>query len=99
LLLHLKILILDDAFANIDTKTEEEILKSLLRIVEEKNMTLIFATHRVKNLINFDMILELEKGYIINLDSPSNLLKKKKNSIFSSFYRREIESSVWGKLI
>jgi ATP-binding cassette subfamily B protein len=94
-----KILILDDAFANIDTKTEEEILKSLLRIVEEKNMTLIFATHRVKNLINFDMILELEKGYIINLDSPSNLLKKKKNSIFSSFYRREIESSVWGKLI
>jgi ATP-binding cassette subfamily B protein len=93
-----KILILDDAFANIDTKTEEEILKSLLRIVEEKNMTLIFATHRVKNLINFDMILELEKGYIINLDSPSNLLKKE-GSIFSSFYRREIESSVWGKLI
>jgi ATP-binding cassette subfamily B protein len=93
-----KILILDDAFANIDTKTEEEILKSLLRIVEEKNMTLIFATHRAKNLINFDMILELEKGYIINLDSPSNLLKKE-GSIFSGFYKREIESSAWGKLI
>jgi ABC-type multidrug transport system, ATPase and permease components len=31
-----KILILDDAFANIDTKTEEEIIKSLLKFVEEK---------------------------------------------------------------
>ena len=97
-----KILILDDAFANIDTKTEEEIIKSLLKFVEEKNMTLIFATHRVKNLLNFnfDTILEIDRGQIINLDTPSNLLKKK-NSIFSSFYKKEIENSeiLWRKLI
>ncbi len=97
-----KILILDDAFANIDTKTEEEIIRSLIKFVEEKNMTLIFATHRVKSLLNFnfDTILELDKGQIINIDTPSNLLKKK-NSIFSSFYKREIENSeiLWKKLI
>jgi len=87
-----KILILDDAFANIDTKTEEEIIKSLFKFVEEKNMTLIFATHRVKNLVSFDTILELDKGQIINIDTPSNLLKNK-NSIFSNFYKEEIESS------
>jgi ATP-binding cassette subfamily B protein len=95
-----KILILDDAFANIDTKTEEEIIKSLFKFVEEKNMTLIFATHRVKNLVSFDTILELDKGQIINIDTPSNLLKNK-NSIFSNFYKEEIENSeiLWGKLI
>jgi ATP-binding cassette subfamily B protein len=93
-------LILDDAFANIDTKTEEEIIKSLFKFVEEKNMTLIFATHRVKNLVSFDTILELDKGQIINIDTPSNLLKNK-NSIFSNFYKEEIENSeiLWGKLI
>jgi ATP-binding cassette subfamily B multidrug efflux pump len=95
-----KILILDDAFANIDTKTEEEIIKSLFKFVEEKNMTLIFATHRVKNLVSFDTILELDKGQIINIDTPSNLLKNK-NSIFSNFYKEEIENSeiLWRKLI
>ena len=57
------IFILDEATANIDTKTEELIQESISIISKEK--TSIFIAHRLSTIINVDkiIVLKIENGY------------------------------------
>lgn len=57
-----KILLFDDCLSAVDTKTEEEILQNLSRIMEGK--TTIFIAHRISTIKNADHILVLDKGRI-----------------------------------
>lgn len=43
-----KILILDEATSSLDTKTEDEIMKSIYKL--KKNLTIIIVTHRLRSL-------------------------------------------------
>ena len=71
-----KIIVMDEATANIDYKTEEIIQKAISEILEES--TIITIAHRIKTIINYDKILILDNGSVVNFDSPNNLLKNKK---------------------
>lgn len=68
------IFILDEATANIDTKTESLIQNSIDRISSEK--TSIFIAHRLSTIVNVDKILVLNKGKIIEEGNHQSLLKK-----------------------
>ncbi len=57
------IVIMDDSLSAIDTNTENKILSYLEGALERK--TAIIITHRIYNLLNFDKILVLEDGQII----------------------------------
>ena len=70
-----KIIVMDEATANIDYKTENFLQKSINK--EMKDCTVITIAHRIKTIINYDKILVLNNGEIVELDSPQNLLKKK----------------------
>lgn len=60
-----KILILDEATSNIDIKTEEEIIKSIIK--NNKKITLIIITHR-RNLYKYaNKVLTLKKNYKYSL--------------------------------
>lgn len=59
-----RILILDEATANLDVRTEKELIKGLSAFATQHAITTIFVTHRVKNLINADEIFILTKGMI-----------------------------------
>ncbi|GBD03778.1 putative multidrug resistance ABC transporter ATP-binding/permease protein YheI [bacterium HR19] len=61
-----KILILDDAFANVDVLTERRIINSLFKYIEENDneMTVLFATHRTANIDKFNISLTMENGRI-----------------------------------
>jgi ATP-binding cassette subfamily B protein len=60
LLREARVLVLDDAFANMDTRTEESILSSLPR-----NRTTILVSHRLSTIRRADRILYLEDGRIL----------------------------------
>ena len=82
-----KIIVLDEATASIDYKTEEIIQKALNEILV--NSTMICIAHRIKTVINADKILVLENGEIVEFDTPKNLLNDK-NSLFYDFYSKSL---------
>ena len=82
-----KIIVLDEATASIDYKTEEIIQKALNEILS--NSTMISIAHRIKTVMNSDKILVLENGEIIEFDTPENLLNNKK-SLFYDFYSKSL---------
>ena len=80
-----KIIIMDEATASIDFKTEEIIQNNISEILKES--TIITIAHRIKTIINFDKIISLENGEIMEFDSPKNLLKNS-DGIFYNLYNK-----------
>ncbi|NGM67024.1 ABC transporter ATP-binding protein [Sphingobacterium sp. SGR-19] len=67
-----QILIFDDCLSAVDTKTEEEILYNLSRIMQNK--TTIFIAHRISTIKNADHILVLDNGRIIEQGTHDELM-------------------------
>lgn len=67
------IMILDEATANIDTKTEMLIQKSIENI--SKNRTTIIIAHRLSTIRNADKIIVLKHGKIVEMGNHDELLK------------------------
>ena len=80
-----KIVVMDEATANIDMKTEEKIQKALQYVLNDS--TVITVAHRIKTIIDYDKILVLDNGKIIEFDTPQNLLKQEK-SLFYELYSK-----------
>ena len=67
-----KILILDEATANVDTETEEMIQTGLSRIQQDR--TTIAIAHRLSTIQNADLILVLNQGQIVERGTNDELL-------------------------
>ncbi len=70
-----EIVLLDDCLSAVDATTEKEILGFLEK--ELKDKTTIIITHRIYSLLNFDQIIVLENGRIIEEGNHEELLKNK----------------------
>lgn len=70
-----KIVLIDEATANIDISTEENIQNLLDK--ELKNCTVLVIAHRLHTIINSDKIVVLEKGKIVEVGVPKDLLAEK----------------------
>ena len=81
-----KIILMDEATANIDYKTETFLQNSINK--ELKECTVITIAHRIKTIINYDKILVLNNGEIVEYDSPQNLLDKK--GLFYQLYKESV---------
>ena len=81
-----KIVIMDEATATLDQKTQSIILKALEKYF--KNCTVFSIAHRIESVLNFDKIMVFDKGELKEFDKPSQLLKKK-NSLFFKLYYEE----------
>lgn len=75
LLLSPKILILDEATAAMDTKTERLISRAIDELIVGK--TTITIAHRLSTLKNCTRIMAIEHGEIAECGTPSELLEKK----------------------
>ena len=82
-----KVVILDEATANIDVVTEQKIQK--LIEVEFKGSTMITIAHRLNTIIKSDRVMVLSYGEIIEFDKPATLMNDPASE-FSSLLR-EIE--------
>jgi ATP-binding cassette subfamily B protein len=75
ILLNPKILILDEATSSVDTETERQIQKALDVLV--KGRTTIAIAHRLSTLYNANRIIALERGRLVEIGSPEELMQKK----------------------
>lgn len=81
-----KILIFDDCLSAVDTKTEEEILNNLGRIMEGK--TSIIIAHRISTIKNADKIIVLADGEIIEQGTHNELLNN--NNVYAEMYDNQL---------
>lgn len=81
-----KILILDDAFANIDTQTEDTILSRLSEIM--KDSTTIIISHRISTVKSADYIIVLDDGSIVESGTHEKLLAL--NGIYTGMYDKQL---------
>ena len=85
-----KIVIMDEATSNIDNKTDIIIQNAVDSIF--KDSTLITIAHKIPDLNKYDKIMILEDGYMVEYDTPNNLLKKNKG-IFKQLYNYNLNIS------
>ncbi|KAM0755443.1 P-loop containing nucleoside triphosphate hydrolase protein [Meredithblackwellia eburnea MCA 4105] len=76
-----KVIIMDEATASVDFRTDA-IIQAAIREGFQDSLVLTIA-HRLQTVIDYDRILVLEHGRMVEFDSPKNLLLRK-NSIFRS---------------
>ena len=81
-----KILILDDAFANVDTQTEDTILNRLSDIMRDR--TTILISHRISTVKNADHIIVLDEGTIVETGTHEQLLER--GGIYASIHETQL---------
>jgi ATP-binding cassette subfamily B multidrug efflux pump len=72
---HPQILIFDDCLSAVDTRTEEEILNNLGRVMQDK--TSIIIAHRISTIKNADKILVMDNGQIVEHGNHEHLMQLK----------------------
>ena len=70
-----KILVLDEATASVDKETDKLLQEALDRA--NKDVTVIAIAHRLNTIIDFDYVLVLGEGEVLEYGSPAELLNLK----------------------
>ncbi len=79
------IVIFDDCLSAVDAKTEKEILNNLNLYLQDK--TAIIITHRIFSLLEFDKIIVLDDGLMVEEGTHSELLAR--NGFYTEMYNRQ----------
>ena len=79
-----KIIVMDEATANIDVKTEGWIQRAISTYF--KGLTVIKIAHRISTVMQWDKVLVLENGRVIEFDDPQVLIKNPESQ-FASIVR------------
>ncbi|KAF2814016.1 P-loop containing nucleoside triphosphate hydrolase protein [Mytilinidion resinicola] len=86
------ILVLDEATASVDVNTDA-LMQRLIR-TEFAHCTIIAAAHRLDTIIDFDAVAILNRGKLVEYDSPQRLLSKE--SAFKELYQiQKGETQSW----
>lgn len=70
-----KILILDEATSNVDTRTEQAIQDAMQQVMQER--TSIVIAHRLSTIRDSDVIVVMDQGRIVEQGSHDELLRRK----------------------
>jgi ATP-binding cassette, subfamily B, multidrug efflux pump len=79
------LVVFDDCLSAVDARTEKEILSNLNRFLQHK--TAIIITHRIFTLFDFDQIIVLEDGRIVERGTHNELLSR--NGVYSYLYEQQ----------
>jgi ATP-binding cassette subfamily B protein len=83
-----RILILDDSLSAVDTKTENAILNSLKKIMQ--NRTSIIISHRVSSAKLADRIIVLDNGVIVEQGTHESLVQL--NGVYKELYEKQLQT-------
>lgn len=87
MLMDARMLILDEATSNVDTRTEIQIQQAMRRLMEDK--TCFVIAHRLSTIKNADVILVVNHGEIVEQGSHKELMAKK--GFYSQLYNAQFE--------
>lgn len=76
-----KILILDEATASVDHNTDELIQQTIRTAFAD--CTVLTIAHRLNTILDYDRVIVLDKGKIVEFDSPARLIEDKSSSFHS----------------
>ncbi|XP_063223005.1 ATP-binding cassette sub-family C member 3-like [Bacillus rossius redtenbacheri] len=68
-----KVLVLDEATAAVDLETDDLIQETIK--LAFKDCTILTIAHRLNTILDYNRVIVLDKGCMIEFDSPENLLK------------------------
>jgi ABC-2 type transport system ATP-binding protein len=97
-LLHFpKVLFLDEPTTGLDPQTRAHIWAHIVKLQQEKNITIFFTTHYMEEAEISDQVAIMDKGKIIAIDQPSSLKKQyaKDKIRITSKNGRELESLLY----
>lgn len=86
-LLNAKMLILDEATSNVDTRTEKQIQKAMRRLMEGK--TCFVIAHRLSTIEQADLILVVNGGEVVEQGTHMELMEK--NGVYRQLYNAQYE--------
>lgn len=77
-----RVLVLDEATASVDTQSDS-FIQQMLR-TRFQNTTLLTIAHRLHTIMDYDIVIVMEKGKCVELDHPARLLENP-DGVFTSF--------------
>ncbi|KAG1710452.1 putative multidrug resistance-associated protein lethal(2)03659 [Nymphon striatum] len=77
-----KIIVLDEATSNVDVITDKIIQKTIR--TKFKEFTVITIAHRIHTIIDADVIMVIDNGNIVEMDSPKNLVQNKDGHFYKT---------------
>ncbi|GHU92201.1 ABC transporter [Spirochaetia bacterium] len=85
MLLDVRMLILDEATSNVDTRTEIRIQEAMRRLMKDK--TCFVIAHRLSTIQNADIILVMQDGGLVEQGTHQSLLEQ--NGVYAGLYRSQ----------
>lgn len=87
MLLDARMLILDEATSNVDTRTERQIQKAMLKLMEGK--TCFVIAHRLSTIEHADLILVVNDGEVVEQGTHRELMEK--DGVYRRLYNAQFE--------
>ena len=87
MLLDAGMLILDEATSNVDTRTERQIQKAMLKLMEGK--TCFVIAHRLSTIEHADLILVVRDGEVVEQGNHGELMAKQ--GVYRQLYNAQFE--------
>lgn len=74
------IILMDEPFGALDPITRDSLQRLIKKLQKDLNKTVIFVTHDMDEALNMaDKIVVMDKGEIVQVDSPANIVKSPAN--------------------
>ena len=85
------VIFLDEATANVDPENENDLMKAIQALTEEK--TVVMIAHRLKTVEHADQILVIDHGKIVQQGTHENLMQEE--GIYRNFISERREAASW----
>ncbi|KAJ2658478.1 Iron-sulfur clusters transporter atm1, mitochondrial [Coemansia sp. RSA 1199] len=81
------ILFFDEGTSALDVSTEQSILSNIRKVLDEQKCTAIFIAHRLRTIMDADVIFVLKDGQVVEQGSHTQLLQE--NGVYRSMWNMQ----------
>ena len=90
------IILMDEPFSALDPVTRSDLQEAVVKLQKQFKKTIVFVTHDMDEAIKLaDKICIIQKGWIVQYDTPENILKNPANEYVQNFVGK---NRLWSNL-